>query len=350
MKHTIRLLFAALLVLVAACGDSSAEETTTTATAEPTTTAADTTPTTDTTAPPTTEEEATTTTASGSETEASGDLASLQAAMASSSEAAPSRIEGVIALSLPGGESAEMPMSVQVDPDTGDTAMTMDMGAMADVGGGEEIPPEMAELMGTMEMRQIGDTVYLKFPFFTAFLGAETEWVSMPAEEGDDVTDDMTSGAAPSDPSNFLESFSDVEGSVEELGTEEIRGFSTTHYRLVVNEDWQEHLSDEELAELEEQGPLPEASFPIELWVDGDGLVHRMSMEMTAEAMGETDDELESMTMTFDFFDFGESVTIEPPPADQVTDMSELSVRSAPSSPDHPPGVLAHHLRPIGRR
>jgi hypothetical protein len=64
----------------------------------------------------------------------------------------------------------------------------------------------------------------------------------------------------------------------------------------------------------------------IDLWVGDDGLVHRMALDIQAEDFPGTEgDDIEGMTMTFDFYDFGESVTIEPPPADQVTDMSELS-------------------------
>lgn len=307
------------LTVLAACGEGTADETTTSTTSEATTTsvAVETTSTTT----------ADTTSTTASDSEATGDLGKLQAAMAGSAEATPTRIEGVIEIDLPEGagqDTAEMPMTIMVDPESGDSAMTMDMAAMATATGGtEEMPPGFAEMMGEMEVRQIGDTVYMKFPFFTAFLGAETEWISLPAEEGEGMTEDM-SPASPSDPGDFLESFSDVEGSVEELGTEEIRGTATTHYRLTVDESWQDKLSAEELAELEEQGPLPDTSFPIDLWVDGEGLVQRMMMEMDAEEFSGEDQDFDGMTMTFDFFDYGESVTIEAPPADQVTDMSEL--------------------------
>lgn len=321
MKKPMTLIFMLVSVLaLAACGEAADEDTTTTSAPEtPTTTVADETTT-------TTVAEETTTTSTADDSEATGDLARLQAAMSESAEASPSRIEGTIAVELPGGESAEMPMSMMVDPATGDSSMSMDMAAMAGATGDtEDIPPEMAEMMGSMEVREIGDTVYLSFPFFTAFLGAETEWVSMPAEEGD-MADEMTSGPTPDDPGRFLESFSEAEGTVEEIGSEEIRGISTTHYRLIVEEDWQDELSEEDLSELTEQGPLPDASFPIDLWVGDDGLVHRMAIDIQAEDFpGTEDDEIEGMSMTFDFFDFGESVTIEAPPADQVTDISELS-------------------------
>lgn len=322
MKKSLTLIGVLVFALVmAACGEAAEDDTTTTSAAETTTTtgADEATTTTN------TEADETTTTSTADEPEATGDLTRLQAAMSQSAEASPSRIEGTIAIQLPDGESAEMPMSMSVDPETGDSSMSMDMAAMAQASGEtEDMPSEMAEMMGSMEVRQIGDTVYLSFPFFTTFLGADTEWVSMPAE--DDMADDMTSGPTPDNPGHFLESFSETEGTVEEIGSEEIRGIGTTHYRLTVEEDWQDELSEEELSELEEQGPLPDSSFPIDLWVGDDGLVHRMAMDFQSEDFpGTEDDEIEGMSMTFDFFDFGESVAIEAPPADQVTDISDLS-------------------------
>lgn len=315
-----------MALVLAACGGDAAEETTSTTAVEATTssTAADDTTTTSAPATTTTSGDSTTTTAGG-EGEVSGDLASLQRAMAQTAESAPSRVEGLIrmeGLADAPAETVEMPFSVSTDPTTGDSAMVMDFGAMAAMGG-EEIPPEMAELMGSMEVREIGDTVYMKFPFFTAFLGAETEWVSMPADD-DSVADDMSPGAAPSDPGSFLDSFKDAEGRVEVLGTADVRGISTTQYQIMIDEEWMAEMSEEEVDELEEQGFKPDASFPLNLWVADDGLVHRMAITADASQL-EDAEEFESMTMTFDFFDFGQPVTIEPPPADQVTDMEDLT-------------------------
>lgn len=321
---------AACLLLVAACGSGTGETTTSTV---PSTTAAPEVTTT------TAGAETTTTTTAGETTttaapEATGDLGLIQAAMAQSAESAPSRIEGTISMTgVDAGDGSlidvDMPFSVRTDPATGDTAMVMDFGAMAEaMGGAGEVPAEMADLLGEMEVRQIGETVYLKFPFLTGFMGAETEWVSMPAEEGGDLTGGMSGGANPSDPTSFLDSLSEANGTVDEVGPEDVRGISTTKYRVVIDENWQDQLSPEQLAELEEQGPLPETSFPMDLWIDDDGLVQRMAMEVTAEdvaeSAGEGTEDFQSMTMTFDFFDFGQPVTIEAPPADQVTDFADM--------------------------
>jgi len=322
-------MLACFTLLLAACGGGTAESTTTTAESSTATDAPSTTAP-NTTAPDTTAPAETTTTAAGAP-EASGDLSLLHAAMQTTTDTAPSRIEGVMRVSGitddSGLDEVEMPFTISTDTSSGDSAFLMDFGAMfTAMGDTEEMPEGMGDLMGEMEFREIGDVTYMKFPFFSAFLGAETEWVSMPAEDGDDVADDMGPGTSPSDPSEILESFSDAEGAVEVVGDEEIRGIPTTHYLLLIDESWHEELSSEELAELEDQGFAAGTVLPLNLWIGEDGLVHRMSMELDAGQLEEgSDTDFESMTMTFDLFDFGESITIEPPPADQVTDMEDLA-------------------------
>lgn len=328
MKHLKSALTAvACAALVAACGPGSGGEATTSTAAAPATTVAP--------APTTTTAAATTSTDSPGTTgppQATGDLRLLQDAMSTTVDAQPTRVEGTMQIrgaELEEGEATdvEMPFTVTTDPATGNSAMVMDLGAMVGAMAGEEgIDAEMAEMFGSMEIRQIDEIAYLKFPFFTAFMGAETEWVSMPADEDAAAPEGFGTGGNPTNPGSFLEAFSDAEGQVELIGPDDVRGISTTHFRLIVDESWQDALSEEELAELEAQGPIPDAEFPIDLWIDDGGLVQRMAMIIDGSQIpDEADDEFDSMTMTFDFYGFGESVVIEPPPADQVTDASELA-------------------------
>jgi hypothetical protein len=294
-------------------------ETTTTTVAETTTTSVPATTTTAAAAAPTT-----TTGASGGE----GDLSIIQEAMAQSSEQKPARIEGTMEISgMEGAGDAvlEMPFSMSVDNATGNSAMIMDFSGMAELGG-EEIPAELGDLFGDFEIRSIDGTDYIRFGFFNTFLGADTDWVSTPSE-GDDVADDFGT-SAPNDPAQYLDSLSDAEGDVEELGTEELRGTQVTHYRVLVDADYLADLSEEERAELEAQGPLPTGEFPLEVWIDDERTIHRFLMtidggSVTQESLDGTE-AFGTMTMQFDFFDFGDSVEIEAPPADQVTDMESL--------------------------
>ncbi len=70
----------------------------------------------------------------------------------------------------------------------------MDMSSFLDsveIEGDDPFAEFAAGMLGEIAFRQIGDTAYVKFPFFTAMLGSETEWVSMPADEGDAFASDF---------------------------------------------------------------------------------------------------------------------------------------------------------------
>ncbi len=320
-------IFAGLLcaTLVAACGGSATEETTTTAPAAPVVTVAEATTSStvaiETTVAPSVDEPTTTTVVGSPD-----DLDHIRLAMAATADSAPALIEGSLRMrglvTEMGTMDVEMPMSIRTDTATGNSAMVMDMGAMAAGMSEEEGMADLVELMGSMEIRQIGEVVYLKYPLMAMLMGAGTEWISMPAEDSD-LAQDLSPGGTPSDPAGMLDSFTSLEGSVEVVGTENVRGVDTTRYRLLADDAWRQSLTPHELEDLESQGFSTDEAFPLDLWIDDDGLVHRMAMEIESDGAG--DGEFQSMTMTFDFSGFGESVVIEAPPPGDVTDISELS-------------------------
>lgn len=320
--RTLLMIVAVLALIATACsGDGTEDTTTTTATADSETTTT-TQETTTTTAAP---EETTTTAGGGGGSSAA--LASLQESMARSSEATTGRMEGNISMigipGLPGG-SFEMPFSGAFDNEAGNFSFIMDMSSLAAQAGGE-IPPEMAGLFGEMEVRTIGDTSYIRFPLFGLFLGTETEWIATPAEEGQTATSGF-GGTTPSNPADFLEFFEEANGTVEELGRETIRGEETTHFLVVFDmEEILANATPEERAEIEAQGPLPIDELPMDLWISDDGLVYKYVIEIDGTELDVPEDEaFESMIMDFEMFDYGESIVIEAPPADEVTDMDSL--------------------------
>jgi hypothetical protein len=78
--------------------------------------------------------------------------------------------------------------------------------------------------------------------------------------------------------------------------------------------------------QLKEQTGLTE--LPVEVWVDADGLPARIQYSfegsIAAAATG-ADTEGFSTIFTMELYDWGTDVTIEPPPASEVTDISELT-------------------------
>ncbi|HSM44777.1 MAG TPA: hypothetical protein VK969_07160, partial [Acidimicrobiia bacterium] len=186
-----RMKLAALIaaaMLLAACGSPQGGETTTSSNDDARSVTTEV-PATTTTAPTTTSSAPTTT-----EGPAEGDVTSLFASLGEADEVTSARVEGSIEMT--GLDPADSGISDGVinfssafDAATGDSSFAMDMSSMmGDIAGESDDPfSELAlGMMGNIEFRQIGDTVYLKYPFFTSLFGAETEWVSMPAEEGDE--------------------------------------------------------------------------------------------------------------------------------------------------------------------
>jgi hypothetical protein len=324
------MMIAVLVLVVSACaeGDVAAQDASTgsdasssTTVAVATTMAASTT----TDAPPTT---VAPTTTSAPVTESS-EITALRAAFAASADVTSGRMEGSIEMTgldpSQGFTEMTMPFGGAFDNASGDFSFYMDMSGIA-AAAGDEIPAEFGDLFGEMEVRQIGETSYVKFPFFSMFLGAETPWISMPADEGDPTGGfTMTS---PGNPSEILGSFEDAGATVELVGSESVNGVNATHYRVVFDtETLLAEATPEELAELEAQGPIPIDELPMDVWISDDGLVVRFIMEIDGEGIAtEPGESFGHMSMRYDMFELNSGIVIEPPPPAEVTDVEDLEL------------------------
>lgn len=307
-------------MLLAACGggeDSSEDDGTTTAGAVATTEAQ----------AETTTTEAIATTTSTVEPIGGDDASDLFTSL-TETPVTSARIEGLIEItgvSVEGTTTdATIAFSSAFDHNTGDSSFLMDMSALAEAMPADPDDPfgDMADLLGEMEIRTIGDTVYMKFPFFTALLGAETEWISMPADGSEAFTADFS--MAPGDPNEIFDAYGDAPKTVEELGTETVNGVETTHYRITYDVDSME-MTDEEREELEASGLFADGQLPMDLWVSAEGYPVRMVLEIDGTQVdAPPDEQFEMMRMQYDLFDINQSITIEPPPDSDVTDVEGL--------------------------
>lgn len=308
-----------MALVLAACGTPQNESATTTSSAPAETTTTEPAPST------TTTTAATTTTAP----EAEGD-GSLMASLDAESTVTSARVEGTIEMtglddSTTGVSEAVILFSSAFDTETGDSEFVMDMSSFMDSVEIDEDDPfaDVATgMFSEIAFRQIGDTAYIKFPFFTAMLGSETEWVSMPADEGDAFASDVE--IFPTDPTELVETFDEEGASIEEIGTETVNGVEATHYRITLDPEAMD-LSAEEEAELAESGILTTGVIPMDIWISDEGYMARMIMVIDGTGLDSASGEdFETMTMTYDIFDVNAGVVIEEPPADQVTAMEDL--------------------------
>ncbi len=345
IKHVAALM--SLILVMAACGggddptaddpsqqrtEASGVETTTAATAETTTSMA---------ATETTQDAATGTgdgTAAGA---GDGDATApgsntLGAALLSGSEAevTSARFEASFTFVPEPGSELEFPdaaivMEGEFDSATGNARFLMDFGAFLSAAPTEDLegmPPEMLDVFAEpLELITVGDTAYMKWGFFNALLGADG-WVELPTDEAGTVTGQFGMGAEATSPTQMLEQLRDANATIEELGTETIRGVSTTHYRATLNlKELAETLPPDEQAELESQfGDTGIEELPMEIWVGDDGLVYRYTMEVDASSADTGMPGLQSMRMEFDMYDYGAEIIVEPPDPSEVTTIDQF--------------------------
>lgn len=327
MTRRISILLTVLVLVVSACagGDTTSEDTVAPDTGATSATTTEAVASTTAPSPTTTETQATTTSVAANAE--SDEITALRAAFAASADVTSGRMEGTIEVTgldaSQGLAEIVMPFGGSFDNESGDFSFYMDMSGMA-AAAGDEIPAEFGDLFGEMEVRQIGEISYVKFPFFGMFLGADTPWISMPAE-GSDPTGGFAM-TSPGNPSEILGSFEDAGASVEVIGTEAVNGVNATHYRVVFDtETLLAEATPEERAELEAQGPIPLDELPMDVWISDDGLVVRFIMEIDGDSI-ETDpgEGFGHMSMRYDMFELNSPIVIDPPPADEVTDVDDL--------------------------
>jgi hypothetical protein len=172
-------------------------------------------------------------------------------------------------------------------------------------------------------------TVYEKFPpALGAALPPGKSWVKVDlASAGKSVGAAGLSQAQAGDPSQTLDYLRGVTGNVARVGTDEIRGTHTTHYRTTVD-----------LRKAAEKSPtardiinstiklLGSSTQPLDVWIDAQGRVRRIHYTVDLSKSKATTPSIPgSATFTLDLFDFGVPVQATVPPADQIADVSTLS-------------------------
>jgi hypothetical protein len=247
---------------------------------------------------------------------------------------------------------ASMVMTGSYDSAVPASSLTMDMSSFLDELAAQTGEDDGLALFGedmTIETVQVGSTVYMRMPFLDMIgdlVGADTSdlsgmWVAADLSEmnAEDLEAMGGSGITGLDPAAFLELAQGAGGEVEELGTVDVRGTSTTGYRVEITVADAVAMQGEDASELESQLDLlgaegiDELVIPMELYVDDDDRVRRVVTDMSfgdvAAAMPDMDAAPSgdfAATLTVDFYDFGApDIVIEAPPADAVIDADEMA-------------------------
>jgi len=253
-------------------------------------------------------------------------VSALQAAPDAVADAGTAQFKVTIDMTL-GGDALQVVATGAYDTAAQQMSMSMDMGSLFEqlaASSGEEVPFDIGD--GMLEMVVDGDTAYLHFSILETLTGSSS-WLSMTAEELGTDADSLGLGPTASDPTKLLESLRGVTGDPEVVGQEEIDGVETTHYHATMSlSDALAKVPDDQRAEVEaalhDLGETGDAEIPVDVWIDGDDLPRRMTIDMGA-ALGAIAGGAEA-TMTMELFDYGQPVDIEIPSADEVTPFREV--------------------------
>ena len=206
--------------------------------------------------------------------------------------------------------------------DAGSSRMTMDMTMSVD---GQELSVEgegqfdYDEQLGEMTMTVSGtglpetqtmdivvDDKYLYVKTPPGLPGPEWSRMDMAGVAGSRGASQFSQ-----DPTQYLDFLRGAGGDIEEVGTEEIDGVTTTHYKADLTfEAILEQAPEAEAEALRSQlEALGDETIPSEVWIDEEGLPRRVKLTMHIEAEGQTVD----MEITMGLFDYGVDVNVEPP-------------------------------------
>jgi len=176
---------------------------------------------------------------------------------------------------------------------------------------------------------QDGTVGYGRFPAVSKQLPAGTSWIRVDGKgvEVDGLQLNQLEQSARTDPRELLDVLRAAAGEVETVGTEVLHGAETTHYRATVDPAEYEKLvprtgSGESPALAQELVSQADAGPPVDVWLDGDGLVRTLSLSVSATKPGTAT--AGSASLSFELWDYGEDVAIDVPPADEVVDASAL--------------------------
>jgi hypothetical protein len=215
---------------------------------------------------------------------------------------------------------------VDVRDHAGALSMVMDVGD----------EPQVVQQLGSSSLRfdmvTEGTTAYAKLPSaLTNALGTSGRpWLKVDAAKlsGLPGLSSLASGPTTSDPSQTLQMLKSVSGSVVNLGPQRVDGFQTTHYRAGVSlARLVDNLPSADRSAAQQafsslQQALPNGELPMDVWIDGEHLVRRITTSLdlslpTGANMQET--------ATVDFSDYGPQSPPATPPADEVFDASSLA-------------------------
>jgi hypothetical protein len=181
--------------------------------------------------------------------------------------------------------------------------VVLDLGATGKAEGDADYtkkPPALsmtmsvAQLGGDVEIRMVDGTIYIKSASFG------DKWVSISA---DDSSSPLGGLGDELDVTKTLKNFADAVTSATDEGSEDVDGDTLEHYTATVDTD----KLLQSMPDLGSGGASAPKTMTQDWWFDQDGMMRKFSSDIGGTAT------------TVTLSDWGKDVSIEAPPADQVT-------------------------------
>ncbi|MEU2022975.1 hypothetical protein ABZ565_12505 [Streptomyces sp. NPDC016469] len=234
----------------------------------------------------------------------------VQATNKNTTEAGSARVKITTSVSA-GGQSRTVTGSGVMDFEDGESKLTMEQSGQR------------------LEQRVVDKVIYQKPPKGEGGLPGGKSWMKIDMEKL------RASGAAgssqvsdPTDSFAYSEALSEKD--VKKVGTESLGGVGTTHYKVGLDIDKLAKGDAAQARKLREQ--LGE-KVPVDLWVDGKGLMRRQQIEMTAQPAGGAKDSGSAnrgkVKVVMDFSDFGTDVDVDAPTAGDTVDVTDKVAKQA---------------------
>jgi len=161
----------------------------------------------------------------------------------------------------------EVTIDAELDSDTGNTRITMQMDGMFDDG---------IEMIITEESQ----TIYVSSDLFSVLgLDIKTDWIKVDKEFLEEQGDNSFSSAANNDVLAAGDLLADAT-SVEEVGLETIDGEELMHYRVTVDKETALANSPQLKGQLDELGGEMPDEVVYDMWVTEDNQLRRMSLDL----------------------------------------------------------------------
>ena len=245
----------------------------------------------------------------------------------SAERATTGRFEGTIVLDGPAGSGLEH-ATVTLTGSFDDAAQAMELAVdLSDLAGLDEagVPPQYASsFQEPAQVRVTGGVAYVQWGMLSMLTGQEGGWLALPMEELSATTDSYGVPATTTNPADLLAAYEGAAATtVEDLGTETLRGVETRHWRAVLDlaalaATVDPAQADQLTSELSAAGIT---EVPVDLWVGvDDGQLRRFETQLTVSDASGTG----TVAVAFELYDLGADISITPPPADQVVETPSL--------------------------